>query len=111
MSDANQRYDDAVALKNQGDLEAGIAALREILADHPEHVLTLSALAVYLQQLGHDDEAVEHAKTVTRLEPDDPFAFTQLSVIYQRCGKQAEAQDAMARARGLEDAGGGAFDA
>jgi Flp pilus assembly protein TadD len=57
------------------------------------------ALAVYQQKLGRFDEAILHAKRVTELAPTDAFSFTQLSVIYQRCGKIFEAEDAMARAR------------
>jgi len=44
---------------------------------------------------------VSHAQKVTELEPNDPFSFTQLSVICQRCGKIPEAEDAMARSRML----------
>ena len=45
------------------------------------------------------EEAIQHAIRVTELEPDDPFSFTQLSVIFQRCGKIPEAETAMYRAR------------
>jgi len=48
------------------------------------------------------DEAILHARRVTELEPNDPFSFTQLSVIYQRCGKIPEAEEAMARAHMLQ---------
>ena len=48
------------------------------------------------------EEAVAHAERVTQLAPDDPFSFTQLSVINQRCGRIPEAEDAMARARELQ---------
>ena len=62
-------------------------------------MLAHSALAVNLQRAGRLDEAIQHAVRVTQLEPDDPFSFTQLSVIYQRCGKIPEAEAAMDRAR------------
>ncbi len=52
------------------------------------------ALAVYQQKLGRFDDAIHHAKKVTELAPEDAFSFTQLSVIYQRCGKIFEAEDA-----------------
>jgi Flp pilus assembly protein TadD len=48
------------------------------------------------------DEAVAHAQRVTELEPNDPFSFTQLSVICQRCGRIQAAEDAMARAREIQ---------
>jgi Flp pilus assembly protein TadD len=92
-------YDAAIKLKAQGDLEACIQALNALLVDFPDHVQTHMALAVYQQKQGRFDEAISHAKRVTELEPNDAFSFTQLSVIYQRCGKIFEAEDAMARAR------------
>ncbi len=42
---------------------------------------------------------------MTELEPNDPFSFTQLSVICQRCGLIPEAEEAMATARMMEAAG------
>ncbi|MEY3175085.1 MAG: hypothetical protein RLZZ436_2999 [Planctomycetota bacterium] len=92
-------YDAAMKLKSQGDLEACIEALKALLVSFPDHVQTHMALAVYQQKQGRFDDAIQHAKRVTELEPNDAFSFTQLSVIYQRCGKIFEAEDAMARAR------------
>jgi Flp pilus assembly protein TadD len=104
MSDPNpeQLYDAAIKLKSQGDLQACVDQLNQILVSHPEHVRTHMALAVYQQKLGRFDDAITHAKKVTELAPTDAFSFTQLSVIYQRCGKIFEAEDAMARARMIQ---------
>lgn len=104
MTDANpdKLYDAACKLKDQGNLEGCVAALKEILNSHPDHVQTHLALGVHLQKLGLLDEAISHAKRVAELSPDDAFSFTQLSVIYQRCGKIFEAEEAMARAREIQ---------
>ena len=75
---------------------------QEILTVDPQHTLTHSALAVHLQKLDRPDEAVQHAQKVVELEPDDPFSFMQLSVIYQRCGKIPEAEEAMFKARQIQ---------
>ncbi len=99
MSNPDQMYDEALQLKEGGDVAAAVAKWQEILQSHPEHVITHQALAVHLQKLGRNDEAIRHALKVTELEPTDPFSFTQLSVIYQRCGKIPEAEAAMERAR------------
>lgn len=103
--DIERMYDDAVCRKDEGDVEGAVAALRALLQIEPDHVLSHSALAVYLQKLGQREEAVAHAQRVTELEPNDPFSFTQLSVICQRCGLIPEAEDAMARARELQMGG------
>lgn len=101
MNTADQLYDEAIQLKDQGKLAEAVAKLEEGVRIDPNHALTHSALAVHLHKLGRPDEAIAHATRVTELEPNDPFSFTQLSVICQRCGKIQEAEDAMARAHAL----------
>ena len=101
MSNPDKQYDEAVKLKEQGDLEGAVSILKEIVGSTPTHTLSHSALSVYLQKLGRGDDAIQHAIKVTELEPKDPFSFTQLSVIYVRCGKIQEAEDAKAKAHEL----------
>ncbi|HWL10792.1 MAG TPA: tetratricopeptide repeat protein [Planctomicrobium sp.] len=98
MATASELYDAATALKNSGDLEGAVNKLLELAEQHPDHADTRSALAVYLQRLGRFDDAIEHARKVCELVPNDPFSYTQLSVIYVKCGKIPEAEDAKARA-------------
>jgi Flp pilus assembly protein TadD len=107
MSALHEQYDAAIKLKDAGDLAGAVLKLQAILDEEPNHSLTHSALAVYLQKLNRYDEAIAHALKVTELEPNDPFSFTQLSVVYQRCGRIPEAEDAMARARLMQQAQGG----
>ncbi len=106
-SEVIERYDRAMAHKDAGDLEAAVLELAEIVAMDGNHVLSHSALAVYLQKLGRGDQAVTHARRVTELDPDDAFAWTQLAVICQRCGLSDQGDEAMARARSLAGGGGG----
>lgn len=101
MSNVDTMYDEAVKLKADGNLEAAVGKLKEILEIDEKHVLAHSALAVNLQKLGHNEEAIAHAEKVTEIEPNDPFSFSQLSVISQRCGLIAKAEDAMAKANML----------
>ena len=102
MSSSDQMYDEAVKLKDEGNLEAAVAKLNQVVEQDPDHLLSHAALGVYMQRLGRFDEAITHAKRVTELDPADPFSFTLLSVIYQRCGRIPEAEDAMARAREMQ---------
>jgi Flp pilus assembly protein TadD len=95
-------YDAANQLKEDGDLEGCVSALLGVLKTTPDHQQTHMALGVHLQKLGRPDEAITHAKRVVELNSDDAFSYTQLSVIYQRCGKITEAEDAMARAREIQ---------
>lgn len=97
MPTPDELYDEAIRLKDQGNLEDAGAKLLAIVNETPTHSLSHSALAVVMQKLGKFDEAIAHAKKVVELEPNDPFSFAQLSVICQRCGRIAEAEDALAR--------------
>ena len=99
MNQSDKMYNDAMQLKEKGDVQGCVDKLQEIIASDPNHVLAHSALGVHLQKLGRPDEAIQHALKVAELEPNDPFSFTQLSVIYQRCGKIPEAEAAMEKAR------------
>lgn len=102
MATADEMYDAANALKEQGDLEGAVVKLGEILETDPNHVLTHQALGVHLQKLGQSEDSIKHATKVTELEPDDPFSWTQLSVIFQRNGRIPEAEEAMARAHEIQ---------
>lgn len=102
MATAHEQYDAAIHLKDAGDLPGAVEKLLELAAEFPNHADTHAALGVYLQRLGRSDEAIEHAKRVCELVPHDPFSFTQLSVIYVKCGRIPEAEDARARAYALQ---------
>jgi len=105
MPTTDEMYDEANAMKEQGDLKGAVAKLKEAIEIDPDHVLSHSALAVHLQKLGELEDAIRHALKVTELEPGEAFSFVQLSVIYQRCGKIPEAEEAMARSH-MISAGG-----
>ena len=98
----DQMYDAATRLKDAGDLEGATQALLKILEVDKDHLHTNMALGVYLQKLGRIEEAIKFAVRVTEIQPNDPFSFTQLSVIYQRCNRIPEAEDAMAKAHVLQ---------
>ncbi len=48
------------------------------------------------------DRAIELGKRLVELAPDDPLAYTNLSLFYQRAGRIEEAEEAGARARMLD---------
>jgi tetratricopeptide (TPR) repeat protein len=109
MPDPNALYDEADKLKDAGKLEDAAAKLHEALAADPNYALAHAALAVVTQRLGRHEEAVEHAKKVCELDPEDPFSFTALSVTYQRAFAGTNnmqyirlAEDAMERSRILQ---------
>ncbi|WP_169976738.1 tetratricopeptide repeat protein [Tautonia rosea] len=99
MPSANELYDKAVDLRDAGDKEAAIATLKEAVEAEPDHTLSHGLLARLCVDLGQFDDAIKHAQRVVELEPEDTFSYTAMSVIYQRCGRIPEAEEAMAKAR------------
>jgi Flp pilus assembly protein TadD len=98
MPTANELYDVAVDLRDQGDKPAAIAKLEEAVAQEPNFAIGHGMLAKLYADLAEADKAIEHAKRVVELEPEDTFSYTALSVIYQRCGRIPEAEHAKAQA-------------
>jgi len=79
-----QLYDEADQLKAEGKLDEAVAKLQAALAIDENYALAHSALSVLLQRQNQHEQAVKHAERVCKLEPDDPFSFTAMSVTYQR---------------------------
>lgn len=98
MSSPDALYDEAVALKDEGKADEAIAKLHAILEDAPDHMLTHCALSAFYNQLDQSGQAVEHARKVCELDPDDPFSYIALSMICRKADLREEAEDAMAKA-------------
>jgi predicted Zn-dependent protease len=95
MSTVEQRYDEAIELQQQGKLEEAVGKLSELIAEFPDYALGHAALSVFYGKLDRHDEAIEHAKRVCELEPDDSFSFMSMSLVCQRAGRLQEAEQAL----------------
>ena len=108
MSDANDRqkaedhYYNALDLMADGGLEKAVAEYRASVNADPTFTEAMHGLARALQDLQRYDEAIEVAKRIAELDPDDVLAYTSLSVLYQKKGMipEAEAEGAKARVLG-----------
>jgi Flp pilus assembly protein TadD len=98
MPTPDEIYDQAVDLRDRGDKEGAVAKLEEAVALDPAFAIGHGMLAKLYADLAQSEKAIEHAKKVVELEPNDTFSYTALSVIYQRCGKIPEAEEAKAKA-------------
>jgi Tfp pilus assembly protein PilF len=98
MPTTNELYDQATDLRDKGNKEAAIAKLNEALGIDPNYTLAHGMLAKLYADIAEAEKAIEHAKKVVELEPNDGFSYTALSVIYQRCGRIPEAEEAKAKA-------------
>src|SRR3954452_20790249 len=98
MPTPDELYDQAIDLRDQGDKPAAVARLEEAVAQEPGFAIGHGMLAKLYADLAEADKAIAHAQKVVELEPEDTFSYTALSVIYQRCGRIPEAEEAKARA-------------
>ncbi len=102
MPSKEELYDEAIELQQQGKMEEAIAKLRQLAADEPAYALAYAALGVFMSRLDRHDEAIEHARKVCELEPQDPFSFVAMSLICQKAGNNSEAEQAMIAAQQAE---------
>ena len=98
MPSIEDRYDEAVALKEAGNLEEAVAKLESLVQDAPDYALAHAGLSVFYSRQEHHDQAVEHAQKVCELDPEDPFSYMSMSLICQKAGRLAEAEQALAQA-------------
>ncbi len=106
MTTKNELYNEADRLKDDGQFDAAIEKLNELLAIDDRYVLAHSALAVVYGKVNRHDKAIEHAVLASELEPDDSFSWAALSVTYQRAFAGTDehkyiqmAEDAMAKSK------------
>ncbi|WP_347242768.1 tetratricopeptide repeat protein [Thermogutta sp.] len=99
MVSVDEMYDQAIELQQKGDLDGAIQKLHELLETDPNYALAHAALSVFYSKREEHEKAVEHARKVCELEPEDPFSFVALSLICQKAGLIAEAEEAMWHAR------------
>ena len=105
MPSADDRYDQAIELQQAGKLEEAVGALEQLLTEEPDYALAHAALSVFYGKMDRQAEAVEHARRVCELEPDDPFSFMAMSLICQKAGQIAEAEQALSIAMEKQFAG------
>jgi tetratricopeptide (TPR) repeat protein len=101
VNESTEHYRKGMALYGEGRYPEAIEAYRLALATKPDWSDCLQALAMAQMNAGLLDEALANAKRVTELAPEDPLAFTSLSMAYQRKNMIAEAEQAQAQARML----------
>lgn len=112
MPSADELYQQAEQLKDEGKHQEAISLLLELLKEEPNYALAHLALAVLYGRVGDHEKAVQHGKTACEIDPNDAFSFTAMSVTYQRAwqGTQNQqyiqlAEEAMAQAHLLEGRG------
>jgi Flp pilus assembly protein TadD len=99
MATRDELFARAIGLYAQSKFEEAALVYRSVLDVDPRHADSLHGLAMSCFQLQRYDEAIETAKKILEIAPDDAFAHTSLSMFYQRKGMIAEAEKEQAQAR------------
>ena len=106
MASVEQKYDEAIELKEAGKSEEALGKLEALVDEAPDYALAHAGLSVFYSKMDRHDEAVEHARKVCELDPDDPFSFMAMSLICQKAGRLDEAETALNQAMEKQWAGG-----
>lgn len=99
---AEDHYYAALDLVAEGQQERAVEEYRKSLDADPGFTEAMHGLARALQDLERYDQAIEVARRIAELDPDDILAHTSLSVLYQKKGMipEAEAEGNKARILG-----------
>lgn len=99
MSSAADHYRAGLAAYGKRDYAAAIASYERALSERPDWTDCLQALGMAQMHSGQLDKALKTLERVTTLAPEDPLAFTSLSMCLQRLNRIADAEAAQAKAR------------
>ncbi len=99
---ARSVYKEGFALFVKDQLEDAIARYRDALAIDETLSIAWNGLSMALAKRGDLEPAIQAAEKLVELEPDDPLSHTNLSRILMQKGLIPEAEDASARAMGLQ---------
>lgn len=99
---AEDHYYAALDLMGDGHTEAAVGELHKSIAADPTFADSLHALTRALEDLSRYDDAIEIAKRLCEIDPDDVLPHTRLSILYQKKGMipEAEAEGNKARVLG-----------
>ncbi|MBK6941957.1 MAG: tetratricopeptide repeat protein [Planctomycetes bacterium] len=99
MSDAQASFKEGFKAFTTGDYAGAIAKFEHALGLDPDHRDALRSIAMAQLRQGNAERAVEYAKRLSELEPNDPMSWSSLSLFLMKAGRPKEAEDAAARAK------------
>lgn len=102
MPNAEELYYDAVDCVAEGQLDDAITKYKEAVALDPRFADAWEGLSMALADKELWNEAIDAAKKVVELTPNEQLGYTNVSRIYQRAGDVPEAEAWAAKARVLD---------
>lgn len=101
MTDVKELYLKGLSLYGQGKHAEAIASFEQAVAADSSRADCVQALAMAQMHAGKLPEALANILKLIEMTPQDPQAFTSLSMIYQRMDRIDDAEKAQAKARML----------
>ena len=98
MASQQDHYFQGMELFGDDDLDGGISEFQKALAIDESYGDALHAIALCHYHLGQLNEAVEYGERLRSVEPDNPLAYTALSMFYNAKGMIAKAEEMGAKA-------------
>ena len=89
-------------LHGEGRHDEAMKCFEKCLAIDPDYGDAILGMAMVHMSREQFDAAIELAKRLVELDPNDVLAYTNLSMFYQRAGRIEEAEEAGAKARMLD---------
>jgi Flp pilus assembly protein TadD len=99
---AEQHYLRGIEMLGENNPAEALVAFEKALQCDATMLEALHGVIRSLRDCGRLDEAIEAAKRLVALEPDDALPHTSLSILYQQKGMIAEAEAEATRARLLD---------
>ena len=96
---AENFYYEALDLFAEGRAEDAIEKYKLAIEADPTFTDAMHGMTRALQDLERYDEAIAVARRIADVDPDDVLAHTSMSVIFQKKGMIAEAEDESSKAR------------
>lgn len=102
MQTQEELYNVALTQFADNDLESAVKTFKELTDKFPDYIEGFLGLGHAYERLSQYDEAIEAVKRAIEIDPNDPLAYTSLSICLQRKGLIQEAEDAMAKSQQLQ---------
>ena len=99
LTSARDHYRRGLELYGKRAYVDAIEVYRRALEEQPEWSDCMQAMGMAQMHAGQLEEAYRTLERVTQLAPEDPLAFTSLSMCLQRLNKIPEAEKAQSQAR------------
>ena len=102
MATPAELYDQAVDCVAEGNLDDAITLYEAAVGRDPAFADAWEGLSMALADKERWAEAIDAARKVVELSPDEQLGYTNVSRIYQRAGNVPEAEAWAAKARVLD---------